>query len=303
MVVLCWDLMFVRKKFNTELISHKPLKSSGSVSLRHSNPECISLSSHGCKISSDQAFTGYKLYGDWRLGFIEQSKTLSRCKGPRGAGPLIPKDIASLKNYSLTFFGWNYCRRGDATSKDFFWPYFLWKVIFIRIMIFNQNSLIMLFFSSLLSFSLSASQPALETLCVAAVLEWSAKASRTPWIWSKSDCKWAALSTLGQPLGRWEMLEVVDFPVYGLVQCTGMQWQSTSGTCVVHVWVGSSQWALVSFNNVNLYMNILGLFYDRSQEGPVPHTCALACLPSPSAVSGSWGWVRQAKGFWFTLLF
>lgn len=69
-------------------------------------------------------------------------------------------------------------------------------------MIFNQNSLIILFFSSLLSFSLSASQPMLKTLSVAAVLESSAKASRTLWMWSKSDCKWVALSRLGQPLDR-----------------------------------------------------------------------------------------------------
>ncbi|XP_030818196.1 mitochondrial thiamine pyrophosphate carrier isoform X3 [Camarhynchus parvulus] len=48
-----------------------------------------------------------------------------------------------------------------------------------------------------------AKNGALETLSVAAVLEWSAKASRTLWMWSKSDCKWVALSTLGQPLGRY----------------------------------------------------------------------------------------------------
>lgn len=82
-----------------------------------------------------------------------------------------------------------------------------------------------------------------------------------------------------------------------LVQSTGMQWQSTSGTCWVHVWVGSSQWAVVWFNNMNLYMDILGLFFDRSQEGAVQHTCALACYLSPPTVSWSWEWVRQAKGF------
>lgn len=106
MVVLCWDVMFVRKKSNTELISHKPLKSSDSVSLRYSNPEYISLSSQGCKISTDQTFTGgshensstgSKLSGDWGLGFFEQSKTISQCNRPRGVSPLIPTGIASLK--------------------------------------------------------------------------------------------------------------------------------------------------------------------------------------------------------------
>lgn len=52
--------------------------------------------------------TGSKLSGDWGLGFFEQSKIVSQCNGPRGAGPLVPTDIANLKKCSLRFFGPNY---------------------------------------------------------------------------------------------------------------------------------------------------------------------------------------------------
>lgn len=108
--------------------------------------------------------------------------------------------------------------------KELFWPYFLWKVIFnLALMIFNQNPLLILFFPSLLSFSLFASQATLKTLFVAAVLESSAKHSRTLWMWSKSDCKWVALKMLGQPLDRWEMLEAVDFPENG---ASPMHWNA-----------------------------------------------------------------------------
>lgn len=55
----------------------------------------------------------------------------------------------------------------------------------------------------------------LKTSFVAAVLESSAKPSLTPWTCSKNVCKWVALSRLGQPLDRWEMLELTDFPEYG----------------------------------------------------------------------------------------
>lgn len=137
--------------------------------------------------------------------------------------------MASLKKYSLRFFG-QLLQKRWCNFKGLFWPYFLWKVIFnLPLTIFNQNSLMILFFSSLLSFFLSASQPALKTFSVAAVLELSAKASRTPWMWSKSDCKWVALSTLGQPLGRWEMLQVLDFPKYG---ASPVPWSAVT----IHQW-------------------------------------------------------------------
>lgn len=130
MVVLCWKLMFVRKKSNTELISHKPLKSSGSDSLWNPNPEYISLSSQGCKISSEQTFTGggggmktsihWQLFVWWLgIGVFLTEKTISQCNRPRGAGPLIQQTLQAWKNTAWDSLA-NYCRRGDVTSKDFF---------------------------------------------------------------------------------------------------------------------------------------------------------------------------------------